>query len=118
MLYFGYSVKTGGDQNTQKQRFKEAIQSIKDDSQSFCLLGKGRTPSEQSVALVENGKYLGFGFFEKQEAFTSIEEVKQVITKYPDTPDIHRILNQFYTKRMAIKLESSVSVWNQGLFAS
>jgi DNA polymerase-3 subunit epsilon len=118
MLYFGYSVKTGGDQITQKQRFKDAIQSIKDDSQSFCLIGKGRTTGEQSVALVESGRYLGFGFYENQDAFSSIEEVKQVITKYPDTPDIHRILNQFHAKRQSIKLQSSNSVWNQGLFAN
>jgi DNA polymerase-3 subunit epsilon len=117
MLYFGYSINTGDNLLEQKERFKVAIQSIKDDSQSFCLLGKGRTPEEKSVALVENGKYQGFGFFEQDMAFENIVEVKQVITQYSDTPDVHRIINQFYKKRKAIVLESTAEVWNQGLFS-
>lgn len=118
MMYFGYTIKTGGEGATeQRERFKKAIQSIKENSQSFCLLGQGRTLTEKSVVLVENGKYLGFGFFENDMAFDSIEDVKAIITRYPDTPDIQRIINQYYTKRKVIQFATQVQEPNYGLFA-
>ncbi|MGW8123244.1 exonuclease domain-containing protein [Roseivirga echinicomitans] len=117
-MYFGYSIKTEGNgSENQNHRFQQAIKSIKGDSQSFCLLGAGRTPSEKSVALVENGKYLGFGYYESDLAFNSIEEVKNAITKFPDTPDIQRIINAFYTKRKVIKFTTQNQAPNYGLFA-
>jgi DNA polymerase-3 subunit epsilon len=118
MLYFGYSINTSKDQNDQKLRFKAAIQAIKDDSQSFCLIGKGREAHEKSVALVDSGKYQGFGFYDAEMSFENIDEVKRVITNYPDTPDVHRIINQFYKKRKSIVLDSTNDTWGQGLFSN
>lgn len=118
MLYFGYSIKTGGE-NKQEQdnRFKEAVQAIKNDSQSYCLLGNGRTHCEKSVALIESGKYLGFGFYEEEMSFENIRDVKEVIKQYPDTPDIQRIINQFFNKRKVIHFETDTKSISWGLFA-
>ena len=117
-MYFGYSIKTGGEGGMeQKECFKKAIQSIKENSQSFCLLGNGRTISESSVALVENGKYLGFGYYESDRAFVRIDDVKNIITRYPDTPDAQRILNQYYSKRRIVQFETQAQAPDFGLFA-
>lgn len=117
-MYFGYSVKTEGKgSEEQNARFKRAIESIKGNAQSFCLIGSGRTPSEKSVALVENGKYLGFGFYENDLAFNSIDDVKNIITTYPDTPDIQRIINHYYIKRKVVQFTAQTQEPNYGLFA-
>ena len=118
MLYFGYSIKTGGKGNEeQKKRFKKAIQSVKENSQSFCLLGRGRTVTENSVALIEHGKYLGFGYFDSDSSFETIDDVKNIITRYPDTPDVQRIVNQYYPKRKVIQFETKAKAPDFGLFA-
>ena len=118
MLYFGYSIKTGGKGNEeQKERFKKAIQSVKENSQSFCLLGRGRTMTENSVALIEHGKYLGFGYFDSDSSFETIDDVKNIITRYPDTPDVQRIVNQYYPKRKVIQFETKAKAPDFGLFA-
>ena len=67
MKYFGYSFKSldSEEQNAQNQKLIEAIQSIKSDNQTYCLLGRGREYPEKSVVLVENGAYKGFGYYEE-----------------------------------------------------
>ncbi len=104
MKYFGYSFKTPTKEKFEEenQKLLNAIQTIKDDSQTFCLMGNGRTFDEKSVVLVEEGAYQGFGYYEQDRSFDTIESVKEVITSYPDNPDVQRIINQFFDKRKSI----------------
>ena len=106
MKYFGYSFKpTSEDEEEFNARMLRAMQAIKDDSQTFCLLGKGRSYTEKSVVLIEEGKYKGFGFYEEDQQFESVRAVRDIIQEYPDSPDVQRIINQFVEKRQQVALE-------------
>lgn len=108
MKYFGYSFTASQkDNETFNSRMLEAMEAIKADSQTFCLLGKGRTYQEHSVVLIEAGKYKGFGFYEEDQAFESVTAVRDIIEEYPDSPDAQRIINQFIEKRKQVKLEGA-----------
>ena len=105
MKYFGYSFKVeDGAQEEANERLFAAIEAIKSDSQTYCLLGSGRSYKEYSVVLVEAGKYKGFGFYDDEMQFETIESVKDVIDEFPDSPDAHRIINQFIDKREVVML--------------
>ena len=108
MKYFGYSFSSNQKENEVfNQRLLEALEAIKADSQTYCLLGKGRSYQERSVVLVEKGKYKGFGFYEDDQAFETVSAVRDIIQEYPDSPDVQRIINQFIEKRQQVKLEAA-----------
>ena len=101
MNYFGYSFSPTDDEEL-AARFKEALNSLSGEK-TFCLLGEGRTIGEKSVAFVEYGVYRGFGFYQNDFRATSIQQVRDIITAYPDNPDTQRIINQFREKREFIE---------------
>lgn len=101
--YYGYSF----DETDSKElatRFKTAVSSLTLPIDSFCLIGKGRDTEEASVVLIENGRYQGFGFAESTAKFTSLEEIKDIINLYPETPDVQSIIRQFKDKRQIVNL--------------
>lgn len=101
MKYFGYSFKES-DQEELKKRFSTAITSLDDGKQTYCLLGEGRTIGEKSVVLIEGGAYKGFGFFDNDFEGDDLDQLKDIVKIYPDTPDVHRIINQFKEKRQVL----------------
>jgi DNA polymerase III subunit epsilon len=58
---------------------------------NFIIVGKGRNAEEQSVVLVENGIYQGFGYLDNSEP-ADFETIKSHITHYADNRDIQQIL--------------------------
>ncbi|GHE72670.1 exonuclease domain-containing protein [Roseivirga thermotolerans] len=101
--YYGYSFDEASE-NELKERFQRALSSLMVSRESYCILGKGRDREEVAVVLVEEGRYLGFGFAETQFSFETISDVKSVIQRYPDTPDVQSIIRQFREKRKVISL--------------
>ncbi|MDX1629948.1 MAG: GIY-YIG nuclease family protein, partial [Fulvivirga sp.] len=75
------------------ERVKQAISSFNNaQERSYAILGDGRRESEQSVILVEEGEYSGFGFFDEELAFEKIEDVKNIITAYQTTAEIDQYI--------------------------
>ncbi|WP_420386928.1 exonuclease domain-containing protein [Roseivirga sp.] len=101
--YHGYTFDESGAREL-AARFSEAVAGLTAEGDSFCIVGKGRGMEEQSVVLVEQGKYLGFGYVETSEGFDSIDQLRNVIDRYPETPDIQSIIRQFREKRRLINL--------------
>lgn len=65
--------------------------SFKDDS--FVVIDKGRNIEEKSVVLIENRKYVGYGFIDQSIQANSIEEIRDIVqgkTYYPDMNDLVR----------------------------
>lgn len=73
-------------------RVDAAIESFTYQHSSFVVIGKGREPGEKSVVVVENGRYLGFGFFDESFSASRFEDFKSVIKLYPDNKDIQQII--------------------------
>ena len=60
---------------------------------NFVIIDKGKTPSEQSVILIENGHFAGYGYFDTSEQITSADEFKTLVKRtnyYPDADDLVR----------------------------
>ncbi|HEY9116362.1 MAG TPA: exonuclease domain-containing protein, partial [Roseivirga sp.] len=101
--YYGYTFDEV-DLMELGQRFKNAVASLTLPEETFCLLGKGRQEEESSVVLVENGKYQGFGYIDSSISFSSIDDLKNYIERYPETPDVQSIIRQFKEKRKVLDL--------------
>ncbi|CAH1001527.1 3'-5' exonuclease DinG [Neolewinella maritima] len=72
------------------------LRNVFDDD--FLLFDTGRTHDEASVILVEEGKYQGFGFIDKEQCTniaTAIDSVKRSVT-YPDTA---RIIQRYVSEK-------------------
>ena len=63
--------------------------------QNFLIIDKGRELNERSVIKIENGKYLGFGYFDGDEASFSTEVIHDCIRPYKDNRDIQSIVKRF-----------------------
>jgi DNA polymerase-3 subunit epsilon len=75
------------------KRAKEIIDSIVFKNEHFALIDHGKTPEERSIILVENGHYVGYGYIDRTDTFSSLEECRALVNKatfYPDADDLIR----------------------------
>lgn len=81
-----------GDYNA---RFDEAVASFTEPDSTFAILGKGREYHERSVVLVENGKYQGFGYIDRDLAISRADELKDHLGYYTDSVDTMKIIDTY-----------------------
>src|SRR5690606_41088182 len=67
-------------------RCLEAIESFAARPGSLAIIGKGRHAREQSLVLVEQGKYLGFGFLDRKAPVDDLTFVRSAISPGVETP--------------------------------
>jgi DNA polymerase III subunit epsilon len=79
------------------------VQSLVGDGLSYLIVGNGRQVAEQSVVMVENGRYMGFGYVPEEICITHIETVKDYLTPYTDTRDVQKILSGYVFKNRGSK---------------
>lgn len=79
-------------------RVQQMTETEIENSDTYFIIGEGRNKDEQSVVYVENGHYLGFGFYEGNITRADMEHLKDCIKWRPDTPDIQRLLSQYLLK--------------------
>lgn len=71
---------------------------FKDD---LVILDRGRTPGEQSVVLVEDGRYKGFGYVSEEDAIAQWEDWQGYIHPRHHNPEVARIIHSFVNKGSA-----------------
>lgn len=76
-------------------RVQTAIDSVAGQEQSVAILGRGRSAREQSIVLIEQGSFLGFGYFDKSASVSSIEEAKQYIKPGRENRIAQNIVNSY-----------------------
>jgi len=80
-------------------RVEEAIEHIKTVfGKDFFLLDEGRTPEEEAVILVENGRYRGYGYRAKPKRRVSnpdIKKLRAVIEPFRGNPETARIIRRY-----------------------
>ncbi len=81
------------------ERVEEAVLRVRtvfgDD---FFVIDEGRTPGEQAVVLVEDGRYRGYGYMPKPKRFVPNPDKKKlraVITPYAGNPETARIIRRY-----------------------
>jgi DNA polymerase-3 subunit epsilon len=77
------------------KRALSAIASFKGAGESVAIIGKGRNTDERGMVLVEKGKYLGFGFLERDSVVTDFESARSYIKISPETPTVQNLINSF-----------------------
>jgi DNA polymerase-3 subunit epsilon len=75
-------------------RVDKAIEAFSYQHDNFVIIGKGREAGEKSIVVVENGRYLGFGFVDETFTASNLEDFKNGIKSYNDNKDIQQIIRQ------------------------
>jgi DNA polymerase-3 subunit epsilon len=60
---------------------------------NFIIIDKGRTINEESFIMIENRKYLGYGYYDKHDQYSEpaqLRELLQTKNHYPDCDDLIR----------------------------
>jgi len=66
-----------------------------DFDEDFILIDQGRSETEKSVILIENGIYQGFGYADEDVPHDSVDDLKELIEPYIHNPDTYRIIRSF-----------------------
>ncbi len=86
------------DSETYNSRVISAIESLKKTLPTFIVKDEGREPGEQSLILMEEGKFYGLGYVTNDTGFTSTTEVKNHLEIYPETDYIRTMITQYVQK--------------------
>ena len=106
---FNYQIKKCkgacvGSENPEEYnaRVEQAIKSFSFQNQSFFLIGKGREEGEKSVVCIERGHYKGFGYFDANFGYPTVEDLRNQIKSYSHNRDIQMILSKFMKKSIVM----------------
>jgi DNA polymerase-3 subunit epsilon len=86
------------------RRTREALKQFDYIHQNMIILDKGRMMNEKSVVMIENGKYLGFGYIDLTYFGGSMDEFRDCIKKQEDNRDIQKIINGYLLKNKVEKV--------------
>lgn len=65
---------------------------------TFIITDIGRNSGENAIILLEKGRYLGFGYVDKEVSISSFEALKSYIKPYQDNQDIQKIIYAWLKK--------------------
>jgi DNA polymerase III subunit epsilon len=101
-LCFGYQSNecSGGCMGVESaqvynQRAESAIRAFKGSGDSVVIIGKGRSTDEQSLVLVEQGSYFGYGFFDRQASISDLDSARTYVKKSVETPTVQNLINSY-----------------------
>jgi len=94
---------------TYNKRVQKAISYYQFEHQNFLIIDKGRSQSEKSIVMIENGTYKGFGFFDFENESGDLESLKSCIRPANDNRDIRNIIRSYLKK---FKVEKIVKFGN------
>jgi DNA polymerase-3 subunit epsilon len=94
-------LETAEDYNV---RVNEAKKALGMTINNTLVIGVGRTQEEYSLVQIEDGKYIGYGFIEKNEANQPLEYVLEHIRSQNDNPDTRKIIQNYLRKNKRDKV--------------
>jgi DNA polymerase-3 subunit epsilon len=84
--------ETVADYNERAEAALERLKTVFD--QDFLLLDEGRHTEEQSVILIQQGHFAGFGYISVEES-ADLDTLREAVKTYPGYPDTARIIQRF-----------------------
>lgn len=84
--------------NEYNERVQMALSHLENSQETKLIIDEGRSFNEKSVVLIENGQFLGFGYFDSSLEMNK-EKAKEIIQPYRHTADIQKILNGWMNKK-------------------
>jgi DNA polymerase-3 subunit epsilon len=79
-------------------KVKRTIEEVRKKNQDILITEKGRQPSEEAFVLITGGQYRGFGFIEKNEQVTSLEDLENYLERKKENLDTKRIISWYLKK--------------------
>lgn len=100
-----YSIKAcdgicRGKESVEKYNDKvtEAVAFMKTKDENFVFKEKGRTISEEVFVYIEEGKYAGYGFIEKENPINSFDDLEAFLVRQKNTLETQRIVQSYLLK--------------------
>ncbi|MDP4240724.1 MAG: exonuclease domain-containing protein [Bacteroidota bacterium] len=81
------------------RRTMEAVRQFEYLHRNMVIVDKGRTMNEKSVIVVENGRYLGYGYLDTSCFGGSLDELKECIKQQEDNRVAQKIINSYLLKK-------------------
>lgn len=81
--------------NTYNSRAQAAIDSLHEKGNSVAIIGRGRNQDEQSLVLVDEGNYMGYGFFSRDVGISNLESARAYVRKSVETPTVQNLINSY-----------------------
>jgi DNA polymerase III subunit epsilon len=86
------------------QRARKVIDKHKFHHDSFFMLETGRSDDEVASVLIEKGKYIGYGYIDRNSEDSSLESLAACIHPFADNRDIQQILRNYLIQHSNIKI--------------
>lgn len=86
------------DPESYNQRVEQAIRPYRFDNESFLIIDAGRTNDEKALVMVENGKYLGYGYMDSGIATSDVEFMRSCIKPFEDNRDVRMIIRGYISR--------------------
>ncbi|MDX2002869.1 MAG: exonuclease domain-containing protein [Chitinophagales bacterium] len=77
------------------ERARQALELVGYEHDNFIIIDQGREPEEKAVVCVENGRYLGYGFIQAEDAGLALEALKDRIKASPNNRDVQMIIKNY-----------------------
>ncbi len=74
------------------------------ETESFIAIGRGRTINERSAVVVENGRYLGYSFFDLNFQINNKNILKNLLIPHQPEGNAAAIIRSFLIRNKAIKI--------------
>jgi len=89
---------------TYNLRVEEALNKYKFEHQNFIVIDYGRKADENSIILVKNGKYCGFGYMNSNQQLNGPEDAFLYIQEKEDNRETGQIIRNYLKKNKVVKL--------------
>ncbi len=90
------------------KRVHEALDNYHFGNESFFVVDKGKNEEEKSVIKIENGKYAGFGYVDKN--CNDIDVINENIKPMKDNREVRQIINSYLKKYKLKTVNFSVKI--------
>ncbi|MCW3804867.1 exonuclease domain-containing protein [Plebeiibacterium marinum] len=90
--------------NIRAQKFIDSLAYEMDD---FVIIDQGRNIDEDSVVVVRGGKYLGYGWVDKQMGFSSMDELIGGLVLNDDNKDARLIIKRQLRENKALRVKKN-----------
>ena len=91
------------DQESYNNRVHAMLRSLDFGINNLIIIDKGRSSDEFSVVCIENGSYVGYGYFYKDESFSNPKDFFEIIALKEDNRDARKIISSYLNKNKPIK---------------
>jgi DNA polymerase-3 subunit epsilon len=71
---------------------------------NLLIIDQGRNAHEKSVVKIENGKYIGFGYFAPSFVEDNPGIFHECVTSYPDNREVQQIIKQYLRNNKVEKI--------------